>query len=138
MAETISSVDYYYLTSLDKPGEGAKILSVCREAGVNLLAVHAFPEGRRVQVDIVPEDGAAFLKLARKAKWKLSQKKKAFLVMGDDRVGVLAGILEKLAEAKINVTAVSALCAGSGRFGAILWVKTRELRRASKALGLMT
>lgn len=137
MAETISSVDYYYLMSPDKPGEGAKILSVCRDAGVNLLAVHAFPAGRRVQVDIVPEDAAAFLKVARKAKWKLSSKKKAFLAMGDDRVGVLAGILERVAEAKVNVTAVSALCAGSGRFGAIFWVKPGALRQASKALGVM-
>ncbi|MBI2881549.1 MAG: hypothetical protein HYY21_08155 [Candidatus Tectomicrobia bacterium] len=139
MAETIRTVDYYYVKSPDKPGEGGKLLSVFRDAGVNLLAVHAFPERRHVQVDLVPEDAAPFLKAARKAKLKISRKKKAFLVTGDDRIGVLAGILEKLGKANINVTAVTALCAGSGRFGAIFWIhwaKATDLRRAAKALGL--
>ncbi len=136
MAEKIQTVDYYYVTSADKPGEGAEVLSVFRDARVNLLAVHAFPQGRRIQVDIGPRNTAAFLRAARKAKLKLSGRKKAFLVTGTDRVGVLAGILGKLGEAKINVTAVTALCAGSRRFGAIFWVKPRDVRRASKALGI--
>ncbi|MFQ5915347.1 MAG: hypothetical protein ACE5JS_19425 [Nitrospinota bacterium] len=136
MAEQIRLVDYYYVTSPDKPGEGAEVLSVCRQARINLLTIHAFPRGRRTQVDLVPKNGPAFLRAARKAKWKLSGKKKAFLVTGQDRVGVMAPVLEKLTQAKVNVTAVTAVSAGKGRFGAILWVKPKDLRRASKALGL--
>ncbi len=135
MAETIRIVDYHYLTCPDKPGEGAKLLSLCRDAGVNLLAVHAFPFARRTQVDFVAEDSAALLKAARKANLKLT-KRRAFLATGDDRVGVVAGILEKLAGAKINVTATTALSAGGGRFAAIFWVKPPDIRRASKALGV--
>ncbi|MFQ6112064.1 MAG: hypothetical protein ACE5LX_08570, partial [Nitrospinota bacterium] len=100
MAETIQVVDYYYLSCPDKPGEGAKILSIFRDAGVNLLAVHAFPSARRTQVDFVPENSAAFLRAARKAKLKLT-KRRAFLATGEDRVGVIAEILEKLGEAKV-------------------------------------
>src|SRR5712691_10478272 len=33
----------------------------------------------------------------------------------------------ELAEAKINVTAIDAVCAGAGRYGAILWVAPRDM-----------
>ncbi|MEE9275599.1 MAG: ACT domain-containing protein [bacterium] len=136
MAESIRAVDYYYVSSPDKPGAGAGVLGALRDAGVNLLAVHAFPSGRRVQVDIVPEDAKAFLKVARREKFKLSRKKKAFLVEGGDRIGVLAEILEKVAAAGINVTAATALTAGRSRYGAIFWVKPKDQRRAAKVLGV--
>ncbi len=133
MAETVQVVDYYYLTSPDKPGEGVRVLSVFRDAGVNLLAVHAFPEARRWPVDIVPENGTAFMKAARKAKLKL-KKKKAFFVTGYDRIGVLADMLDKVAKAKINITAVTALSAKWGQYSAVFWVKPKDVGRASKAL----
>jgi hypothetical protein len=41
----------------------------------------------------------------------------------------------KLAEAKINVTAIDAVCAGAGRYGAILWVAPRDVSKAAKLLG---
>ncbi len=47
MADTIRQVDYYYATVPDKPGEGARVAGVLRDAGVNLLAFHAFPSARR-------------------------------------------------------------------------------------------
>ena len=136
MAETIRRVDYFYTMVPDKPGEGARILGALQDAGVNLLAFTGFPEGRRAQLDFCPEDPAAFVKAAKQAKLKLSPRKSGFLIAGDDRVGAVADILGKLATAKINVTAVDAVCAGAGRFGAILWVKSRDLRRAAKALGV--
>ncbi len=136
MAEHVRIVDYYYVTSDDRPGEGAGVLSALKSARVNLLAVHAFPEGQRIQVDLVPSNPEALVKAARKAKLKLSRKKKAFLVTGDDKVGALTPILNQLAEAKVNVTALTALTGGSKRFGAIFWVNPRDMGRASKALGI--
>jgi len=52
-------------------------------------------------------------------------------------VGALAGVLGRLASAKVNVTAVTGLCAGMGRYGAILWVKARDVNKAAGALGAM-
>ena len=52
------------------------------------------------------------------------------------RVGALADWFAALGGAKINVTAVSAITAGAGRFGAVLWVKARDVKRAAKALGV--
>ena len=135
MADTVRVVEYFYVTAPQKPGVGAAMLKELRQAGVNLLAFSGFPAGRSAQLDFVPEDAAAFRAAARKAKWKLTGPKKAFLVAGDDRPGVVGDMLQKLADAGINVTAVDAACAGQGRYGAILWVAARDVARAARALG---
>jgi hypothetical protein len=135
MADSVRVVDYFYVTVPQKPGVGAALLNELRQAGVNLLALSGFPSGRGAQIDFVPEDGAAFRAAAKKAKWKVTGPKKAFLLAGDDRPGAIAEVLQKLADAKINVTAVDAACAGSGRYGAILWVAPRDVARAGRTLG---
>jgi hypothetical protein len=137
MADTIRRVSYYYTTIPDKPGEGTRLLEVLRNAGTNLLAVHAFPSARKAQVDFVPADAGVFAAAAKGAKIKLSKPKTAFLIDGDDRVGALAGTLARLSAAKINVTAVTGVCAGMGRYGAILWVKQKDVTKAASALGAM-
>ena len=86
-------------------------------------------------MDLVPTRGAAFLRAARAGKLRPSRRKRALLIEGDDRTGALAGVLAKIAAASVNVTAVTGVRAGKGRFGAIVWVKPRDLRRASRALG---
>lgn len=135
MADTIRRVEYFYVQVPDKPGEGARALATLREAGVNLLAYSGFPAGKRSQLDFVPADPAVFKQVAKQAKWKVKGPKRGFLIQGDDRVGACAEILDKLAAAKINVTALDAVSAGAGRYGAILWVKPAAFNRAAKALG---
>src|SRR2546430_10780020 len=115
MADTIRRVSYYYTTISDKPGEGARLLETLRSAGVNLLAVHAFPSARKAQVDFVPSDAVLFTAAAKGAKIKLSKPKTAFLIDGDDRVGALGGIMAPPGGGKINRTAVHRRCAGVGR-----------------------
>lgn len=135
MAEIIKKVDYYKIETSNKSGEGARILGALKEAGVNLLAFTGFPRRRRTQMDFVPEDAASFKKAAKKAGFELSKKKSGFLVQGKDKVGAIAEILTKLSAADINVTALDAVSAGKGRFGAILWVKPEDVRKAAKVLG---
>ncbi len=66
---------------------------------------------------------------------KLGKKKVAFLVQGEDRVGALVRVLDKLAKARINMVAMDAVTAGGGRFGAIFWVRPKDVARASRLLG---
>jgi len=136
MPADVRKVDYYYAMVPDKPGEGARILSTLANAGVNLLAFCGFPEARKAQLDFVPEDGAAFVKAAKAAGLKLSKRKTAFLIQEEDRPGAVADIMGRLAKAKVNVTAIQAACAGGGRYGALLWVKPADVRKAAKALGV--
>ena len=136
MADVIRLVDYFYVTIPNKPGEGARLLETLRQAGVNLLAFSAFPEGRKSQVDFVPEDAAAFRRAAKKAKWKVTGPKKVFLVQGDDRVGAVADLVGALATAKVNITAVDAVSV-HGRYGAIFWVAAKDLKKATKVITAM-
>ncbi len=136
MAERVRVVDYFYTTVSNKPGEGARALGVLAEAGVNLLAFSGFPSGRQAQLDFIPQDARAFRDAARKAKWKVTGPKRVFLIEGDDRVGAGAETMRKLADAGINVTAIDAICSGGGRYGVLLWVDARDVRRAAKVLGV--
>ena len=136
MAETITRVDYFYIETPNKPGEAACALNAIKEAGINLLAFSGFPKGRRAQLDFIPADSAAFAKCAKKAGCTLSKKKSGFLIQGKDRIGAVADVLSKLADAKINVTAATAVTAGANQYSAILWVKAPDLRRAAKILGV--
>ena len=135
MAETVRIMDYYYVTVPDKPGEGARILDELRRAGVNLVAYSGFPSGRGAQLDFIPADSAAFKAVAKQKKWKVKGPKRAFIIEGDDRIGACAAVLDRLAAAKLNVTAMDAGAAGGGRYGAILWVKPRDVKKAAAILG---
>lgn len=135
--DTIRPVEYFYVQVPDKPGEGARALATLRQAGVNLLAYSGFPVGRRAQLDFVPSDPAQFRQVAKQAKWKVKGPKRGFLIQGDDRVGACSEVLDRLAAAKINVTAMDAVTAGAGRWGAILWVKPGAVKKAAQVLGAM-
>lgn len=134
MSDTVRKVDYFYVVVPDKPGEGAKVLSALATEGINLLAFSAFPSARKSQLDLVPEDSAAFKLAAKKLKLKLSPRKTGFLLQGDDRVGAMNETLDKLASAQINVTAMDGVSGGNGRYGAIFWVKPEAVTRAARVL----
>lgn len=136
MPDMVRVLEYFYVMTSDKPGEGARALGYLRDAGVNLIALHAFPAARKSQVVFVPSDPAMFRAAAKTAKWKIVGPKKAFVIEGDERVGALVEYATKLGDAKVNITAADAITAGMGRFGAIIWVKARDIKRAAKALGV--
>ncbi|OLA99711.1 MAG: hypothetical protein AUH77_13550 [Candidatus Rokubacteria bacterium 13_1_40CM_4_69_39] len=137
MPETVRAVDYFYVLVPDKPGEGARILGELKRAGVNLVAYSGFPSGRGAQLDFVPTDPDAFRAVAKQNKWKVKGPKRAFVIEGDDRIGACSDVLQKLAAAKINVTAMDSVAAGFGRWGAILWVKPGAVKKAAAVLGAM-
>lgn len=134
MAATIRKVDYFTLKVRNRPGAGASLLAAMQAADVNLYAFTGFPQGGGAQVDFVPQDRARFLRAAKKAGLKVSARKIAFLVQGQDRVGALTGILGKLAAARISLTALDAVTAGKGRYGAIFWVKPQNVAKAARLL----
>jgi len=136
MADRVRKVSYCYLLVPSRPGQGAAILAALRDAGVDLLAYSGFPAGGgKSQIDLVSDDMAGIGRAARKHGWRLSRAKRGFLIQGDDKVGAVHRQLKKLADARINVTAADAVTAGKGRFGMILWVKSKDYGRAARKLG---
>jgi hypothetical protein len=135
MTDSVRKADYFYVAAANQTGAGAMYLKALRDAGVNLLAFTGFPAGRKAQIDFIPEDSAAFRTAAKKNKWKLSARKTVFLVQGDDRLGAIHEVIGKLAAAGISMTALDAVTAGAGRYGAMFWVKPRDVAKAARILG---
>ena len=134
MATTIRRTAYYSMKTPNRAGQGARLLNALAAHGVNLLAFTGFPNAGRAQVDFIPYDITKFTRAARRLGLKVSKKKTVFLAQGSDKPGAIAGICGKLAKAGINMVAMDAVAAGKGRYGAIFWVKQRDVARASRVL----
>jgi prephenate dehydratase len=131
---SVRKASYFSMKVSQRPGSGAQLLAALKAAKVNLLAFTGFPAGGGAQVDFVPQDAAKFTKAARKAKLKISARKTVFLAQGADKVGALTQLLGRLAKAKINLVALSAVTAGSRRYGMLFWVKAKDVAKASRVL----
>jgi len=136
MPDRVRKVSYCYPTVPHRAGQGAKVLGVLREEGVNLLVCHGFPtKGGKAQLDLFPENMAKLRRVARRQGWRLSAVKRAFLIQGTDQIGAVQKHFEKLARAQIRISAASGIAAGGGRYGVILWVRPNDYARAARALG---
>ena len=135
MADTIRKADYFAIQVPNRPGAGARVLAGLKAEGVNLIAFTGFPNGRTAQVDLVPERTPALRRAAKKLNLRLGKRKTCFIIRGDDRVGALSNTLQRLAAARISVTALDAVIAGKGRYGAIFWVRPQKVARAARLLG---
>ena len=135
MSDQLRKIDYFHVMIPNKAGQASKIASALATAGVNLLAFSGFPNGKMTQLDLMPEDSAKLKRAAKKMGLKLSVKKSGFLYQGEDRVGAMTRVFDKLAAAKINLIAVDAVTSGKGRFGAIFWVKPQAVAKTAKLLG---
>ncbi len=135
MADTVTTLAYFAITIPNKTGEGAKVLTALNEAGVNMTGFWGYPvKGKKAQLDIAPADEKVFAKAAKKLGLEVGAKRKAFLVTGEDRPGAVAEALGKLAAAGISTYAAQAICAGEGRYGALIQVDDDDVKAAKKAL----
>jgi hypothetical protein len=137
MAYTVRRIEYFTATVQDQPGEAYKLLSELAQLGLNLVAFTAVPVGPlRAQLTIFPEDPLRMADTARKAGLVLDGPHPAFLVQGDDELGALAGIHERISDANINVYASSGVADGRGSFGYVIYVRPDDYERAAAALGI--
>jgi hypothetical protein len=130
---TVTKLRSFQLAIPDKPGEMGRILTSLRDAGVALVGTWGFSTwGGQGEVFVVPEDAAAFLLAAAKA--GLSAKETVcFHLSGDNRIGAVAEVLEKIAAAGINLAGADAVAVGD-KFGMVLW--SHEPDRLGAALGI--
>jgi len=135
--QRIERIEYYYTVVPNKVGAGAKVFNELKAQRVNLLAFNGFPlSAQRSQLDLVPSSGGALVAAAQKAGIKLVGPKVAFLISEWEHLGAVADILSKLEQVGVNVTAMQAIETGDWRYGAILWVKSGDIGKATQALGI--
>ncbi len=131
----VRKVSYVDLKVPNRASQAAQVLRALEEAGVNLLAFTGFPDkAGKSQIDLVTNDLAGVRRVARKQGWRLGKAKRGFLVQGKNRVGAVHRQIRKLADQRINITALDAVAAGKGQYGMILWVKPKDYARAARVL----
>jgi hypothetical protein len=137
MAETIRRVEYFHATVVDQPGEAYRVLSALEGLGVDLLAFTAVPVGpARTQLTLFPADPAKMTSEASRAQMTLDGPHPALLLQGDDELGALVAVHEKLYRAGVNVYASTGVSDGAGKYGYVIYVKEEDCERAARALGL--
>jgi hypothetical protein len=137
MAFTIRPVEYYYVNVRDELGAAYRILSELAARGVNLLAFTAVPTGPSLaQFALFPDDPNKLAAEARGAQIPLDGPHHALLVQGDDELGALASVHERLFEAGVDIYASSGVTDARHSFGYVVYVREDQFQRAVSALGL--
>ena len=135
MAYRIRRVEYYYTTVEDQPGEAYKLLSTLASLGVNLLAFTAIPVGPiRTQMTLFPEVSARLENAVGGAGMTLDGPHPALLVQGDDELGALVDVHQRLFQSRVNVYASTAVTDGKGSYGYVLYIRAEDYPRAVAAL----
>lgn len=131
----IRRIDYFYITVPDQPGAACEVLGQLAELNVNLLAFCAVPMGpMRTQLTLFPEDRPGMENAARKAGIDTDGPHPAILVQGDDELGALASVHERLADAGVNVYASTGVADGQGSYGYVVYVGPHDIDKAVEAL----
>ena len=60
----------------------------------------------------------------------------ALLVQGDDELGALVEVHQRLFESRVSVYASSAVTDGAGSYGYVLYIRAEDYPRAVAALGV--
>ena len=134
---TVRSVEYFSATVRDELGAAYRVLSALAERGVDLLAFTAVPSGPALaQFTIFPQDPQKLVAEARLAGLALDGPHPALLVQGDDELGGLARVHERLFDAGVDIYASSGVTDGRGAFGYIVYVREDQFQAAARSLGL--
>ena len=137
MAFTIRAVEYYYANVRDDLGAAYRVLAQLADLGVNLLAFTAVPSGPNVaQLALFPDDSSKLIAEARAAGLPLDGPYHALLVQGDDELGALAEVHERLVNAGLDIFASSGVSDGRGAFGYLVYVREDQFEKAVVALEL--
>jgi hypothetical protein len=137
VAFTIRSIEYYYANVRDELGAAYRVLSQLASRGVDLLAFTAVPSGPNLaQFALFPADPRKLLAESRAAGFALDGPHHALLVQGDDELGALAGVHERLVDAGVDVFASTGVTDGQGSFGYVIYVREDQFDKAARALGV--
>ena len=137
MAFKVRRIEYFTTTVKDRPGEAYELLEMLAGLGINLLAFTAVPIGpTSTQLTMFPDDALKLADEARKDQLVLDGPHPAFIVEGDDEMGVLAEIHRTLSQANVNVYAATGVAHGNRSFGYIVYVRPEQFEVAVSALGL--
>jgi hypothetical protein len=105
------------------------------EDDTNLLAFSCIPVGpSNLQVTLFPDEPEQLESRSNSMGMTLMPPQDAFLVQGDDKIGVLADVHRRLYDANVDVYAANGVTDASGRFGYVIYVRPDDYERAAGIL----
>ena len=133
MANSVRQATAVALQVEDYIGMLSQVLRTLKNEGVNMTAIIS---QRKAGVTLmgIPEDVEAARNLAGREGVMLTTRE-VFYVEGEDEVGALCEITDKLANARINIEDVCAL-ASKGHYAAVYTVAAADVEKAAEALGI--
>ena len=135
MIFNIRKVCYFNITVEDRPGEAYKLLSALVDIGVNLLAFTAIPVGSsHTQLSLFPDDDCQMTDEAKKTGLILDGPHPALLVQGEDALGALSEIHQKLYQANVNIFASNGIADGKGNYSYLIYVRPDDYEVAARVL----
>jgi hypothetical protein len=132
----VERADVWAASIPDQPGGLAEVLNALRGAGADLqfiIARRAPDKPGAGVVFVTPLQGDREIQAAAAAGFNVTQKLHSVRIMGPDRPGVAAELIQKLADADINLRGFAASVIGT-QFVAYVGVDTLEDANSAMAI----
>jgi predicted amino acid-binding ACT domain protein len=127
-------VTCFSLSVQHRPGVVAGLARALKQNDVDLTALWGFGMGPgQAQIICQPTDPAKFRKVASAAGWSVTEGV-AFEIAGEDQVGALVDMLDRVAGAGLNLEAINAV-AVAGQYGGCVWAQKGQETKLEKILG---
>ena len=133
----VERVDVWAATIPDRPGGLAEVLTALRDAGADLrsiIARRAPEEAGKGVVFVTPLQSDAEISAAAQVGFNVTRHLHSVRLMGPDRPGVAAVLVQKLADGGINLRGFSASVIGT-QF--VAYVAVDSLDDATKAMEIL-
>jgi hypothetical protein len=134
----VERADVWAASIPDRPGGLAEVLNALRGAGADLqfiIARRAPDKPGAGVVFVTPLQGDREIQAASAAGFNVTQRLHSVRVMGPDRPGAAAELIQKLADAEINLRGFAASVIGT-QFVAYVGVDTLE--NANRAMAILS
>ena len=132
----IREIEYNRIEVEYRVSDASKLLSALAEKGIDFLAFKATSiNGRRTLFTLFSDNAQNMVEVAGQNGFRVDGPYSAIWVKGNEEIGALAAIYERLSQANINVDESSGMAHINGGYGVILYIKQEDCRKALTALG---
>ncbi len=135
MKFSAKQIIFYSIETDYKISEASKLLSILANNKIDFLAFKATTtESRKTVFTLFSENAQKISEVANANGFKADGPHSSVLVTGNEEIGALASIYEKLARANIDVSESSGIAHINGAYGVILYLKPMECNKAIAVL----